>query len=111
MNASNNIETLERYKSVLKCHAKSYRKKIVVEKPLLLKKYKGLLALHKSRNETYKVLLGDFRHDTEICNYNELVEQVEKKWSERDKVLERDIIHSVSNKCNDIILGILINKD
>lgn len=94
--------TDEQYKSKLKCHAKAYRKKIVV--------YPEKIRLH-FYNESIpkdKKILGCYRHFNYYTNQDYIVEQIKLKWEHVNKAFCSDLIHSLQNKVNDKILECIL---
>lgn len=92
----------EQYKSKLRCHAKSYRKKLVV--------YSDKIREHFYNEEIPKdkKILGHYRHMLTFCNYDEICRNITHKWEIEQPAFCSDLIHSVSSKVNDLILEALL---
>lgn len=89
------------FKSKLKTHGSAYRKKLRVEKEKIIESYK----------ERRSVELGDYRHNNIFINYDYVVEKIVEKWEPRDERLCLELIHSVQNKCNALILECILEAD
>lgn len=86
-----------RNKQFLRCvksQARKYRDKLIVDKNLVKEVF-----LEEQRLE-----LGRFRHGERFMNYDEIVYMIQERWLETNHGLCQEIIHSVSNKANDILL-------
>lgn len=87
-----------RNKQFLRCvktQSRKYRDRLIVRKELIKE-----IFLEEQRLE-----LGRFRHGEKFCNYDEIVSQIQDRWLAKETHgLCQEIVHSVSNKINDIIL-------
>lgn len=103
----NNIHNIDPsiYKMRVRNHAKKYRNNLTVNREKI-KLHFNNISIPKEQK-----ILGSYRHFNIFCNYDSIIEQVVIKWEDRDPVMCRDIIHSVSNKINDLILNILIESN
>lgn len=103
----NNIYNVEPniYKMRVRNHAKKYRNNLTINSEKIKRHF------NNSEIPKEQKILGSYRHFNTYCNYDEIIEQVVIKWEEKDAVMCRDIIHSVSNKVNDLILNILIENN
>ena len=87
-----------RNKQFLRCvksQSRKFRDKLIVNKELIKEVF-----LEEQRLE-----LGRFRHGEKYCNYDEIVSQIQDRWLTKETHgLAQEIVHSVSNKINDILL-------
>lgn len=88
------------YISKLRCHSKFYRKKIKINAELIQSKWIKTI----KENPGAVVELGSFRHFNLYCNYDYVKSLVALKWEVKDPVFSRDIIHSVQNYTNTLLL-------
>lgn len=103
----NNVHNVEPsiYKMRVRNHAKKYRNNLTINREKIKLHFNNINIPKEQK------ILGSYRHFNTFCNYDNIIEQVAIKWEERDPVMCRDIIHSVSNKINDLILSILIESN
>lgn len=81
--------------------SKKYRDKLSINSSLIQKVF-----LEENRPPE----LGRFRHGTRFCNYDLLIEEIQAKWlKEETHGLCQEIIHAVSNKCNDEIFSSIVS--
>ena len=52
-----------------------------------------------------------YRHNTVYICYDNIVKKIVEKWEPRDAKLALEIIHSVQNKCNALILKCIIEAE
>ena len=86
-----------RNKQFLRCvktQARKFREKLVVDKDLVKQVF----------IEEQRLELGRFRHGERFMNYDDIVALIQERWLETNHGLCQEIIHSVSNKANDILL-------
>lgn len=103
----NNIHNVEPsiYKMRVRNHAKKYRNNLTINAEKIKLHFNNINIPKEQK------ILGSYRHFNTFCNYDSIIEQVVDKWEDRDPVMCRDIIHSVSNKINDLILSVLIESN
>ena len=91
----------KKFKSKLKTHGGAYRSKIRIDKEEIKERYKRKRVIE----------LGEYRHNARCINYDEIVKRIIEKWEKRDEKLCLEIIHSVQNKANAMILESIIEAD
>ncbi len=80
----------------VKTQSKKYRDKLVVRTELVKEVF----------IEEQRLELGRFRHGERFCNYDLIVSEIQERWlTPETHGLCQEIIHSTSNKINDIILS------
>lgn len=85
----------QKFLRTVKTQSKIYRNKLQVDINLIEK-----IFLEERRLE-----LGRFRHGERFCNYDQVVAEIQEKWLKHETHgLCQEIIHSTSNRINDIIL-------
>ena len=94
--------TDEQYKSKIKCHAKSYRKKLIVNSDKIREHF------YNNAISQDKKSLGYYRHFNVYTNQDEIVNLITKKWENKYPTFCSDLIHSTQNKVNDLILNALL---
>ena len=94
--------TNEQYKSKIRCHAKSYRKKLKVDSTKIREHF------YNKEISQDKKSLGYYRHFNVYTNQDEIVNLITKKWEDEHPTFCSDLIHSTQNKCNDLILEALL---
>lgn len=95
--------TDKQYNSKLKCHAKTYRKKLIIDN-LKIREHFYNEAIPKD-----KKILGCYRHMMTFCNYDYICNNVEQKWEKEYPAFCTDLIHNVSCKVNDKILEAILD--
>jgi len=106
MNESNNTIQInthrdKQWKNKIKTHGSAYRKKIRINEEAIKDAYK----------KTKSLELGLYRHNANYINYDYLVNKALTKWKPRDERLALEIIHSIHNKSNSLILKCLLEAD
>jgi hypothetical protein len=89
------------YKLKLKNHSRIYKNKLVFNEDAISKKWRAG-SLDQNLN------LGIFRHSNQFCNYQDVVDSVVLKWDKINPVFSRDIIHSVQNYTNSVLIEIVL---
>lgn len=90
----------KQFKSKLRTHGGAIRKKVKIYEEKIGETYR----------KTRSTELGDYRHNEIHCNYDTLIKKVVSKWEERDEKLCLEIIHSLSNKVNSLILEVILSE-
>lgn len=91
----------KKFKSRLQTHGSEYRKKLRVERELIKQRYK----------ECRSTELGNYRHNNVYVTYDYIVKKIVEKWGPRDERLCLELIHTVQNKCNALILECILEAD
>jgi len=91
----------KKYRNKLRTHAGAYRRKIRVNEEAISSTYK----------ETQSIELGVYRHNAAMCNYDYIVNKALTKWMPRDEKLALEIIHSIQNRTNALILECILKAD
>jgi hypothetical protein len=85
------------YKTKLSYHARLYKTKLVFNVDAISKKW-------RAGSLDQKLNLGIFRHGDGFCNYQEVVNMIVLKWDKENPVFSRDIIHSLQNYANAVLI-------
>lgn len=94
--------TDEQYRSKIKCHAKSYRKKLIINSDKIREHF------YNNEIPQDKKSLGYYRHFNVYTNQDEIVNLITKKWEDTYPTFCSDLLHSTQNKCNDLILRAIL---
>lgn len=86
------------YRGQVKKISRRYRDKIRINTDAIKETY-----LHERRNE-----LGRYRHGNNYVNYDSLVEKINDKYQDQNFALAQEVVHSLSNKVNDLILECIV---
>ena len=91
----------KQWRNRLKTHGGAYRKKLRIDEDAIKAAYKERKSLE----------LGVYRHNASYINYDYIVAKALAKWQPRDERLALEIIHSIQNKANAMILKCILEAD
>ena len=100
-NSNKNITNDHRdtkWKNKIKTHGGNYRNQLRINREKVKECYR----------QTGSIELGRYRHNRNYINYDYIVNKAAAKWEPRDRALAVEIIHSIQNKANSLILECII---
>ena len=91
----------KKYLNKIKTHSNSYRRKLkIINEEELRKAYR----------ERRSCELGEFRHNNKYITYDAVVNKIVNKWEEKDSMLALELIKSVQNKANSMLLEVILKE-
>lgn len=90
----------DKHKNLVKTHSSSYRKKVRVYEDKIREVYRERRSLE----------LGEYRHGDHLTNYDTIVSKAIEKWEPRDERVALEIVHSIQNRVNSMILRVILEE-